>query len=180
MINLFLNFKKGDTLMSLFKDWSTLLEGNGVTDTFWNAYLAKEKDIYEAILTNKTTTLQDSVKAFGEKHDLEPLLVVGFLDGINESLKTEQALDSFTEDTTFDIEIDFEKLYLNMHRAKADWLYTLPAWDDILTADKQKEIKRQYTDSLTVRIENKIGRNEPCPCGSGKKFKKCCIDKGVY
>jgi hypothetical protein len=23
----------------------------------------------------------------------------------------------------------------------------------------------------------KIGRNRPCPCGSGKKFKKCCIDK---
>jgi uncharacterized protein YecA (UPF0149 family) len=22
----------------------------------------------------------------------------------------------------------------------------------------------------------KIGRNEPCPCGSGKKFKKCCAD----
>ena len=25
-----------------------------------------------------------------------------------------------------------------------------------------------------------IGRNDPCPCGSGKKFKKCCIDKGIY
>jgi len=25
--------------------------------------------------------------------------------------------------------------------------------------------------------EKKIGRNEPCPCGSGKKYKKCCIDK---
>lgn len=24
---------------------------------------------------------------------------------------------------------------------------------------------------------NKVGRNEPCPCGSGKKFKKCCLDK---
>ena len=23
----------------------------------------------------------------------------------------------------------------------------------------------------------KIGRNEPCPCGSGKKYKKCCLDK---
>jgi len=23
-----------------------------------------------------------------------------------------------------------------------------------------------------------IGRNDPCPCGSGKKYKKCCIDKG--
>lgn len=25
---------------------------------------------------------------------------------------------------------------------------------------------------------NKIGRNDPCPCGSGKKFKKCCEQKG--
>lgn len=24
---------------------------------------------------------------------------------------------------------------------------------------------------------NKISRNDPCPCGSGKKFKKCCLDK---
>ena len=23
----------------------------------------------------------------------------------------------------------------------------------------------------------KVGRNDPCPCGSGKKFKKCCLDK---
>lgn len=26
----------------------------------------------------------------------------------------------------------------------------------------------------TRRNQNKIGRNEPCPCGSGKKYKKCC------
>jgi preprotein translocase subunit SecA len=25
-----------------------------------------------------------------------------------------------------------------------------------------------------VREQPKIGRNEPCPCGSGKKYKKCC------
>lgn len=25
-----------------------------------------------------------------------------------------------------------------------------------------------------VRVEQKAGRNDPCPCGSGKKFKKCC------
>jgi hypothetical protein len=23
----------------------------------------------------------------------------------------------------------------------------------------------------------KIGRNDPCPCGSGKKYKKCCVNK---
>lgn len=25
----------------------------------------------------------------------------------------------------------------------------------------------------------KIGRNDPCPCGSGKKFKKCCLGKSA-
>lgn len=29
---------------------------------------------------------------------------------------------------------------------------------------------------LPVRAEPKIGRNEPCPCGSGKKYKKCCLN----
>jgi len=29
----------------------------------------------------------------------------------------------------------------------------------------------------TVINTAKIGRNEPCPCGSGKKYKKCCIKK---
>ena len=28
--------------------------------------------------------------------------------------------------------------------------------------------------------KKKVGRNDPCPCGSGKKFKKCCLGKGIY
>lgn len=28
--------------------------------------------------------------------------------------------------------------------------------------------------ATVVRTEPKVGRNEPCPCGSGKKYKKCC------
>ena len=35
-----------------------------------------------------------------------------------------------------------------------------------------------YSDGKEIveplRAENKAGRNDPCPCGSGKKFKKCC------
>jgi hypothetical protein len=26
------------------------------------------------------------------------------------------------------------------------------------------------------RVASKIGRNDPCPCGSGRKYKKCCLD----
>lgn len=34
--------------------------------------------------------------------------------------------------------------------------------------------KEREADIQPVRTEPKIGRNEPCPCGSGKKYKKCC------
>ena len=30
------------------------------------------------------------------------------------------------------------------------------------------------TNVIDIRTKEKIGRNEPCPCGSGKKYKKCC------
>ncbi|HIP18649.1 MAG TPA: hypothetical protein EYG78_04860 [Sulfurovum sp.] len=29
-----------------------------------------------------------------------------------------------------------------------------------------------------ISVEEKIGRNDPCPCGSGEKYKKCCLKKG--
>ncbi len=32
-------------------------------------------------------------------------------------------------------------------------------------------------EAKPVTVEPKIGRNEPCPCGSGKKYKKCCLNK---
>jgi uncharacterized protein YchJ len=31
------------------------------------------------------------------------------------------------------------------------------------------------TSETIVQEKTKVGRNEPCPCGSGKKFKKCCL-----
>lgn len=39
--------------------------------------------------------------------------------------------------------------------------------------DERRQIKIQKERSTSVRSE-KIGRNEPCLCGSGKKYKKCC------
>ncbi|MFN8575365.1 MAG: SEC-C metal-binding domain-containing protein [Candidatus Sericytochromatia bacterium] len=37
-----------------------------------------------------------------------------------------------------------------------------------------EENKYQYIDGNIVRVSEKIGRNDPCTCGSGKKYKKCC------
>lgn len=52
---------------------------------------------------------------------------------------------------------------------------------------KEEEQKRLEQERLKVsgekpfvREEPKIGRNDPCPCGSGKKYKKCCIGKMIW
>ena len=63
--------------------------------------------------------------------------MVGFLDGINDSLKTPNPIETMKEDTEVSLAFDKEKLYKNMVGAKADWLYNLPHWDDIFDKDKQ-------------------------------------------
>lgn len=99
---------------------------------------------------------------------------MGFVDGINDSLKTPYDLEKVTADEELVFDIDFEKLYFNMLDAKAEYLFDLPQWEAIFSVEKRKEIATAYKQSKIVRNENKIGRNDACPCGSGKKYKKCC------
>lgn len=40
--------------------------------------------------------------------------------------------------------------------------------------DIGRNLKREMAAMKEQRSENRVGRNEPCPCGSGKKYKKCC------
>lgn len=165
--------------MALLETWRNLAYGDGLNDKererLWNRYFAIEKGIYEKILSKPTQIIEGSVKELAEKYETELLIMTGFLDGINESLKGYQnPIDTMEEDTIVKIEIDPEKLYYNMVEAKADWLYNLPMWNDILPQDKRKELYKAQKASGTIVKGHKIGRNDPCPCGSGLKYKKCC------
>ena len=39
------------------------------------------------------------------------------------------------------------------------------------------KMKTVWKNIIGQHFVKDVGRNEKCPCGSGKKFKKCCIDK---
>ena len=165
--------------MTLFENWRNLAYGDGLNDkereSLWEGYFTIEKGIYEKILDNPTAVIQGTVKELAEQFDTEILVLTGFLDGINESLKGyENPIETMEEDTVVKLEVDPEKLYYNMVEAKAEWLYTLPQWDSILTEEKRKELYKQQKASGTIRKDKKVGRNDPCPCGSGQKYKKCC------
>ena len=146
----------------------------GQLQRFWSTYFQIEKEIYEELLTNPEEEVKGTVKELAEKYGQEVLTMVGFLDGINDSLKVKNPIEEMEEDTEVNLGFDKELLYKNMVDAKADWLYELPMWDEIFTPEQKKTLYMEQKKSGTVIKGAKIGRNDPCPCGSGKKYKFCC------
>lgn len=163
--------------MNLNEKWEELAEKERTQreyDEYWKDYFEKEMEVYRQMLATKDPSIKGTVTEFAAKYGLTPVEAAGFLSGVNTSLKEEIDLTTLTEDTQLDSVVDFEKLFFNMHEAKADWLFRLPEWDDVLSEQRRKEIKKEYDKTVTVVNTQKIGRNDPCPCGSGKKYKKCC------
>ena len=172
------------------KQWTDLTE-NQTEETiksFWKEYCEAEIKVYSDVLANADTGAKKSrlTGRFGdlvEKYGVDPVLFMGFIDGVTSSLAegctvpagaASTDLDSVDEDSDIDLDIDLEKLYFNMLKADAKHLYTIEGWDSILSEDEKKQITKDFRRSGTVVKGKKIGRNDPCPCGSGKKYKHCC------
>ncbi len=164
--------------MSLFENWRSTAYNSEKDEKeqkkFWEGYFEMEEGIYEKLLSDPKEIVEGTLKELADKYETDILLFTGFLDGINDSLVNPLKLEELEESSNIKLEIDFEKLYYNMLAAKAEWLYSLPQWDNILTQEKRKEITKEQRLSGTVIKPKEPGRNEPCPCGSGKKYKKCC------
>lgn len=164
--------------MSLLKEWRDYAYGlddrTPEGKQFWLNYFGIEQGIYKQLLSNPTEVAEGTVKELAEKYSTSVQIMTGFLDGIDESLKTANNVEEMEEDTKVSLDLDVEKLYKNMVGCNAEWLYTLEEWNEILPEERRKELYREEKSSKTVVKPPKVGRNDPCPCGSGKKFKKCC------
>lgn len=161
--------------MALLEQWQRYAEEkqNGPDGReFWTKYFETETEIYKKILESKPR--KNTVKGYAAKYGVDIMTMVGFLDGINDSLKEPNKLEEIEEDSEVNLNYDKELLYKNMVEAQAEWLYNLPQWENHLTEERRKELYKEQKRSKTVVKGEKIGRNDPCPCGSGKKYKKCC------
>ncbi len=143
-------------------------------ERFWADYFKQEKGVYEQLLENPEEAVSGTVKELAEKYGLSVMTMVGFLDGINDSLKQPNPIEEMEEDTVVSLDFDNESLYRNMVDAKAEWLYGLPAWEKIFDEEKRKTLYLEAKKMHTIVKGPKVGRNDPCPCGSGKKYKYCC------
>ena len=164
--------------MALLEKWQKMAYNEnmdqGELQRFWQRYFLLEKGVYEQLLTNPDEAVEGTVKELAEKYGLDILEMTGFLDGINDSLVAPNPIETMEEDTKVSLAFDKTKLYKNMVAAKADWLYELPMWENIFDEETRKNLYLEQKKSGTVVVGKKVGRNEPCPCGSGKKYKHCC------
>ncbi len=167
-----------DKHMALLEKWRETAysekANKGDLQRLWNDYFAKEKDIYEQLLENPDEEVKGTVASLAEKYGIDIMTMTGFLDGINDSLKEPNPIEEMEEDTEVSLAFDKERLYKNMVGAEADWLYNLEQWESIFDEEKRKELYKEQKQSTTIRKEAKVYPNDPCPCGSGKKYKKCC------
>lgn len=163
--------------MSLYTDWTDMVVDyvkNKGENAFWVEYSKLEKNIYKDLLAKHNEVKKTTINELAKEYNSTVEFTMGFVDGINDSLNNQYDLEALNSNDELVLDINLEKLFFNMLEAKAEYLYNLPQWDAIFSPEKRKEIQKQYRESCSVRNENKVGRNDACPCGSGKKYKKCC------
>lgn len=165
-----------EEIMSIYSKWQDLCNqerDEQQASAFWNDYLEAEKSNYIKVLTNSDKVYEGTVTELAEEFGMTPEYMAGFIDGGNTSLTNAVDLEKLDDNTVVKLDFDFEKLYYNMLGAKAPWLYELEEWNDVLGTEKTKAISKQWKLDQQA-VSTKVPRNAPCPCGSGKKYKKCC------
>ena len=167
--------------MALLEQWREIAYNENTSreklQQLWGAYFMEEKDIYAKLLKNPNEVVKGTVKELADKYEVSLMTMTGFLDGINDSLVEANPIEEMEEDTVVNLGFDKALLYKNMVAAEADWLYNLEEWNDIFDEDTKKALYKEQKSSTTIVKEAKIYPNDPCPCGSGKKYKKCCGKK---
>ncbi len=164
--------------MALLEQWRKVAyneqAGQDQLQQLWSKYFQEERDIYAQLLKTPDEVVEGSVKELAEKYGVSIMTMTGFLDGINDSLVKANPIEEMEEDTVVNLGFDKALLYKNMVAAEADWLYNLEEWNDIFDEETRKALYKEQKASTTIVKEEKIYPNDPCPCGSGKKYKKCC------
>ena len=88
--------------MALLQKWRDVAYSQeadrGQLQKFWTNYFLIEKGIYEKLLTNPDEVVRGTVKELADKYEVEVMTMVGFLDGINDSLKVQNPIEEMEED----------------------------------------------------------------------------------
>ena len=86
--------------MGLLQDWREYAYGVDINSkagkAIWDKYFKEEKAVYEQLLADPSNVVSGTVGGLAHKYNMELKYMVGFLDGINDSLKEANPIESMT------------------------------------------------------------------------------------
>ncbi|MEG0135911.1 MAG: SEC-C metal-binding domain-containing protein [Cetobacterium sp.] len=124
---------------------------------YWNYFfIEKTQEVADLIALLMAHKLQGAQIGFE---------ITTIIDKIKNNVPVNEIIDDFKTRVTFD-NSDAEQIFTNIISKIAN---TLPLW-----CLKGHSFVEVFGEAQAPRTVNKIGRNDACPCGSGKKYKKCC------
>ena len=142
---------------------------------------AKDTDLKEKIINKFSESREERIKLLGEEHakEIEKRIFLQSID-LNwkshiqylEQLRQVVGLRSYGQrDPLVEYKKEAFDLFSNLlDKLKLDFVTILMNLK--VVTEQQEENKKSMLDQ--IKSGKKIGRNEPCSCGSGKKFKHCC------
>ena len=145
---------------------------------------SKDDEIKEKIINKFLESRQERIKLLGEDHakEIEKRIFLQSID-LNwkshiqylEQLRQVIGLRSYGQrDPLIEYKKEAFELFSNLlDKLKLDYVTILM---NLKVVTEQRQEKEETKQSIVEQIKSgkKIGRNEPCSCGSGKKFKHCC------
>jgi len=93
--------------MSLYQQWNEWIQGqtDDTFDAFWEKYSSAEERIYRDVLSRWPEVTQGVLADLAKQYEVEPVLYIGFLDGINSSLTEPLPLETYDESSEVKLDI---------------------------------------------------------------------------
>ena len=153
-----------------FKETSKILKGTVIgqnTSDLWNANFVHEWTKPESI---SEIEFEEEEKIFRKSFFLKPLQFSKLKSEISVELKT---IGELSEYILRGSKTDNRKSNFMLEKLFSSMLGQQKSNKEI----KDQHVADDFPETEPIVYEKKVGRNELCPCGSGKKFKKCCENK---
>ena len=106
--------------MSLYKQWTDMVVEYVKTKgeaAFWNEYTKIETAIYRDLLANSKESIKTTIADFAKKYETSEEFIMGFVDGINDSLNNSYDLEALTATDEIVLDINLEKIILQYVRS---------------------------------------------------------------
>ena len=163
----------------------TLMGKNLDEEQFKDLVSLKENDFKQKILNQFNSNREERTKILGENQskEIEKRILLQSID-MNwkshiqylEQLRQVIGLRSYGQrDPLIEYKKEAFDLFSNLlEKLKLDYITVLMNLKVVVQTEEKRESKNEVRENYNKIAGKKIGRNEPCICGSGKKYKHCC------